>query len=142
MAEHRETFGEDVGGKLLLLASMLAVFGVIALVLMPLGAAFAPPPAPPAAAAAAAPSAEPPAADSSATPSVAPAESAPASATPAEGQAAAPVPEAPPPFISAFVPGIIMLVAAAVLAALAGLLLGHAKARSEEVDTTHVATPH
>lgn len=44
MMLHRESFSEDVGGKLLLLASMLAVFGVVALVLMPLGAAFAPPP--------------------------------------------------------------------------------------------------
>lgn len=45
MAVHRERLSEDVGGKLLLLASMLALFGVIALVLMPLGAMFAPPPA-------------------------------------------------------------------------------------------------
>lgn len=44
MMLHRESLSEDVGGKLLLLASMLAVFGVVALVLMPLGAAFAPPP--------------------------------------------------------------------------------------------------
>lgn len=43
MMVHRETLSEDVGSKLLLLASMLAVFGVIALVLMPLGAMFAPP---------------------------------------------------------------------------------------------------
>ena len=43
MTAHRETLSEDVGSKLLLLAAMLAVFGVTALVLMLLGAMFAPP---------------------------------------------------------------------------------------------------
>jgi hypothetical protein len=90
MAIHRETFSEDVGGKLLLLASMLAVFGVIALVLMPLGAAFAPPP----------------------------------EVAPPEGS--------PPAIVGAIMPGLVMLVAAAIVGACAGLLLGYAKARAEE----------
>jgi len=54
MAEYHESFGEDVGSKLLMLAAFLVLFGVIALILLPLGTAFAPapPPAPDAAAAA------------------------------------------------------------------------------------------
>lgn len=87
---HRETFSEDVGGKLLLLASMLAVFGAIALVLMPLGAAFAPPP-----------------------------------------EVAAPEGSLPA-IVQAIMPGLIMVVVAAIAGVLAGLLLGHARARAEE----------
>jgi hypothetical protein len=136
MTIHRETFSEDVGGKLLLGASLLAVFGVIALILMPLGAAFAPSGPPPAVPAATAPAptegtpAAPVAADS-ATP---PAESA--------APAAEAAPAGPPPVIGAIFPGLIMLVVAAIIAALAGLLLGHAKARSEETQASDVATPH
>ena len=55
MAEYRESFGEDVGGKLLLFASILIVFGILALILLPIGSAFAPAPPPPEAGAAAAP---------------------------------------------------------------------------------------
>lgn len=135
MAEHRESLSEDVGGKLLLLASMLAVFGVLALVLMPLGAAFAP-------------AGPPPAATSSATPAATPAET-PAPATdaaatpPADGAAPAAVaPQGPPPVIGAIFPGLIMLVVAAILAGLSGLFLGYAKARSDEVRTTDPAAPH
>jgi hypothetical protein len=39
-------------------------------------------------------------------------------------------------------PGIIMLVVAAVLAALAGLFLGHARARAEETSTPQATPPH
>ena len=97
MVTHRETLSEDVGGKLLLLASMLALFGVIALVLMPLGAMFAPPPA----------------------------------VAPPEGT--------PPAIVGAVMPGLILLVVAAVVGALAGLLLGHARARAEEAEATENA---
>ena len=135
MTQHRETFSEDVGSKLLLLASMLAVFGIIALILMPLGAAFAPSGPPPAAVATAegAPAA---------TDAAAPAAESP---TPAEGTAApaaAAAPAGPPPVIGAIFPGLIMLVVAAILAGLSGLLLGYAKARSEETHSTDIATPH
>ncbi len=37
---------------------------------------------------------------------------------------------------------LIMLVAAAIIAGLSGLLLGYAKARAEEAHTTAPATPH
>lgn len=134
MAEHRETFSEDVGSKLLMLASFLAIFGIIALILMPLGAAFAPSGPPPAVetvapAEGAAPEAAVPATES--TPA------------PTEG-AAAPAAAGPglPPVIGAIFPGLIMLVAAAIIAGLSGLLLGYAKARAEEAHTTAPATPH
>jgi hypothetical protein len=133
MAEHRETFGEDVGGKLLLLASMLAVFGIVALILMPLGTAFAPPPTPPAAADTATPGGD-----------AGPAPTAPANgdaATPAAPEPAA-APAGPPAVVGALMPGIIMLVVAGVLAALAGLLLGHAKARAEEAGAPQATPPH
>lgn len=42
MAEQREGFAVDVGSKLLFGAIMLMVFGVIALVLMPIGALLGP----------------------------------------------------------------------------------------------------
>ncbi len=104
MAVHRETLSEDVGGKLLLLASMLAVFGMIALVLMPLGAAFAPPP---------------------------------------EVTSDAAMPEGPPAIVGAIMPGLFMLVVAAIVGACAGLLLGHAKARAEEAEAAGDSdTPH
>jgi hypothetical protein len=104
MTVHRETLSEDVGGKLLLLASMLALFGVIALVLMPLGAAFAPPP---------------------------------------EVVPDAALPEGPPAIVGAIMPGLVMLVVAAIVGACAGLLLGHARARAEEAAAAEdVATPH
>ncbi len=137
MAVHRETFGEDVGGKLLLLASLLAVFGVLALILMPLGAAFAPPPTPPAAEATATPGASAPAEATPADTAATPATPADAAASPA-AQAA---PAAPPSIFGALVPGIVMLVVAAILAALAGLLLGHSKARSEEVGPPPASPP-
>lgn len=105
MAVHRETLSEDVGGKLLLLASMLAVFGMIALLLMPLGAAFAPPP------------------EVAATDVAAP--------------------EGPPAIVGAIMPGLVMLVVAAIVGACAGLLLGHARARAEEAAAAEdVPTPH
>jgi hypothetical protein len=138
MTIHRETFSEDVGSKLLLLASMLAVFGVIALILMPLGAAFAPAgPAPAAATAPASPAAE---GAVPATEATAPTTESPAPST--EAAAAAAAPAGPPPVIGAIFPGLIMLVVAAILAALSGLLLGHAKARAEEAQATDPATPH
>lgn len=42
MAEEREGFAVDVGGKLLFGAMMLVVFGVIALVLMPIASLLGP----------------------------------------------------------------------------------------------------
>lgn len=140
MAEHRETFSEDVGSKLLLLASMLAVFGVIALILMPLGAAFAPAGPPPAAAAPASPAAE--GAAPAAIEPAAPATESPAPSTEAAAPAAETAPAGPPPVIGAIFPGLIMLIVAAVLAVLSGLLLGFAKARSEEANASGAATPH
>jgi ABC-type glycerol-3-phosphate transport system permease component len=134
MAEHRETFAEDVGSKLLLLASFLAVFGIIALVLMPLGAAFAPSGPTPAATTAAPVEGAAPEAAAPATEST---------TAPAQG-AVAPATAGPdlPPVIGAIFPGLIMLVAAAIIAVLSGLLLGYAKARSEETHTADPATPH
>lgn len=84
----REPFSRNVGSKLLFLAYMLIVFGVIALVLMPVGAMFAPPPAPGA--------------------------------------------EPGPGIVGAFMPGIILLVVAAVVTVVAGLLLGYDRARNEQ----------
>jgi ABC-type glycerol-3-phosphate transport system permease component len=140
MAEHHEGFASDVGGKLLLISALLAIFGVIALVLMPLGAAFAPPPTPPAATASA-PAAEsaPAATDTAVTTSEA---AAPAdSAAPAAAQPEAP--KGPPPFIAAFFPGIILLIVSAVLGVISALLLGYAKAREDEAAATPTATaPH
>jgi ABC-type glycerol-3-phosphate transport system permease component len=129
MAAHRESFAEDVGGKLLLLSSMLTVFAILALVLMPLGAAFAPPQTPPAAAASPAATPDTPSPETTATP--------PASVTPPTT-----VPEGPPPFVAAFMPGIIMLVIAAVIGILAGLLLGYSKARAEEAEAPQPDAPH
>lgn len=86
--EGHDPFSRNVGSKLLFLALMLLVFGVIALVLMPLGSMFAPPPA--------------------------------AGAEPGSG------------IIGAIVPGLILIVVAAVVAVLAGLLLGYDKARHEQ----------
>lgn len=134
MAEHRESFSEDVGSKLLMLASFLAVFGIIALILMPLGAAFAPSGPPPATTAAAP------------VEGAAPEGGAPAPETavaPVEG-AAAPAAAGPglPPVIGAIFPGLIMLVVAAIIGALSGLLLGHAKARAEEAHASDTAPPH
>lgn len=42
MAEHPEPFSVDVGSKLLLGAILLSVFGVLALILLPVATAFAP----------------------------------------------------------------------------------------------------
>ncbi len=139
MAEHHEGFADDVGGKLLLLAALLAIFGVIALVLMPLGAAFAPPPAAPVAEATASPAVAAPAV-AAAAPADTTATSAGTAATPAEAVPEAPA--GPPPFIAAFFPGIIMLVVAAILGAIAGLFLGFATARADEAGTAGVANPH
>jgi hypothetical protein len=101
MVVHRERLSEDVGGKLLMLASILAVFGLIALVLMPLGAMFAPPP----------------------------------EVAPPEGS--------PPAIVGAIMPGLIMLVVAAIIGALAGLMLGYAQARAEEAEVAEeTAPPH
>lgn len=140
MTIHRESFSEDVGGKLLLGASMLAVFGVVALILMPLGAAFAPSGPPSAAPAATAPATT----DGAPTASEAAAPAAEPAPAPAEGAAPAAdaAPAGPPPVIGAIFPGLIMLVVAAILAALSGLLLGHARARSEETHASDTATPH
>lgn len=140
MAEHREGFADDVGGKLLLLAALLAIFGVIALVLMPLGAAFAPPPAAPVAEATASPAVAAPA-TTTAAPTDTTATPAEVAVTPAEGTPAE-APAGPPPFIAAFFPGIIMLVVAAILGAIAGLFLGFATARAEEAGAAGVANPH
>lgn len=125
MAEHRETFAEDVGGKLLLFATMMAVFGVIMLVLLPLGAALAPqPPAPPA------------------TVQTQSAPATPESPAPAPAnESAAAAPAGPPPMVGAIMPGLFVLIGAAVLGAIAGLLLGHARARAEEARTTDPAVP-
>lgn len=132
MAEHRETFAEDVGGKLLLLASMLAVFGVIALVLMPLGTALAPQPPTEMATVQA---------EGTSAPAEATAPAAEAPPAPA-GDATAAAPAGPPSVAGAIMPGLFMLIGAAVLAALAGLFLGYAKARAEEPHTADPTTPH
>lgn len=137
MTEYHESFGEDVGGKLLLFASLLAVFGVVALILMPLGAAFAPPPSPPAAHATATPDA----AATATAPPAAPSEGTTAT-TPAAPTPAAAAPAGPPAIVGALMPGIIMLVVAAVLGVIAGLFLGHAKARSEAAHTPQATPPH
>lgn len=86
--EAREPFSRNAGSKLLFGAFLLFVFGVIALILMPLGAMFGPPPPPGA--------------------------------------------EAGPGIIGALMPGIILIVVAALLGALAGLMLGYDKARHEQ----------
>jgi len=150
MAEHREGFADDVGGKLLLIAGLVAIFGVLALILMPLGAAFAPPANPPAVTAAATPAdasaaatAQAPPAEAAQPPAAGTTMSSEAAAPASEGAAAPAAPEGPPPFIAAFFPGIIMLVVALVLSGIAGLFLGYATARHEEEDASHAATlPH
>ena len=53
--EGREPFSINVGGKLLFFSMILCVFGVLALVLLPLGTMLAPPAPPPAEGAAPAP---------------------------------------------------------------------------------------
>lgn len=85
--EGREPFSRNVGSKLLFVAFLLLVFGVIALVLLALGSVFAPPP--------------------------------PAGAEPGPG------------IVGAIMPGIILIVVAAIVGVLAGLMLGYDRARHE-----------